>query len=362
MPSTTGKLLFLFVFAGLFHQLPAANAEDTGFSFKDTAGQYLDVLVDGRPVARYMYAYDMSTPQKREETYKPYLHVFDAEGKQVITKGQGGQFTHHRGIFIGWMKMKFNDKTYDRWHMKGGEIVHQKFLDQKAGADEASFTSLANWNEPDGKPFLVEERTMTFRRGPEPARLLIDFHTKLTAPRGDVTLDGDPEHAGIQYRPANEVDGKQTVYVLPKEKANAHKDLDYPWLGETYVLHGKKYSVVDLNHPTNPKNTRFSAYRDYGRFGAFPVATIKKGQSLEFNYRFLIAEGEMPAAATIQKWWDTYAQVSSPSAVPAVSVMPAEGAASKPKVAKPAADATKDPGKPAKKGGKKPAKKQSDTI
>jgi hypothetical protein len=326
----------LLVLAATFLSVPFALAADSGFALKDTAGQHLDVLLDGRAVARFMYAYDTSAPQKRDETYKTYLHVFDADGKEFITKGPGGLFPHHRGIFIGWNRMKFDGKTYDRWHMKGGEIIHRKFLSQNAGADEASFTSLADWTEPDGKAFLVEERTMTFRRGPQPARLLIDFRSKLTAPRGDVALEGDPEHAGIQYRPANEVDTAKTVYVLPKENANAHKDLDYPWAGETYVLRGKTYSVVDLNHPGNPKKTLFSAYRNYGRFGAFPVATIKKGESLEFNYRFLIAEGEMPSAAVIQKSWDGYAAVATPSPVPAVSVMPAEGAKAAPaKASKP---------------------------
>ncbi len=159
-----------------------ARAAEQGFALKDDPGQHLDILLDGRLVARYMYAFDKSTAKRRDETYKPYLHVFDAEGKQPITKGPGGLYTHHRGIFIGWMKITFGDKVYDRWHMKGGEIVHQKFLAQKATADEAAFTSLTHWNEPDGQAFLVEERTMTIRRGPDSGRLMIDFHTKLQRP------------------------------------------------------------------------------------------------------------------------------------------------------------------------------------
>ena len=219
--------------------------------------------------ARYMYAYDKSSPQRLAETYKPYLHVFDADGKQPITKGPGGQFTHHRGIFIGWMKIKFQGQSYDRWHMKGGEIVHQKFRKQSADAGEASFTSLTNWNDAAGKPILVEERTMTFHRAGGPVRLVIDFHAKLTAPRGDLTLDGDPEHAGIQYRPANEVDGKQTTYVFPKEHPNCHKDLDYPWVGETYCCRARSTaSSISIRRriPERPAGRPIATTGGSGRF------------------------------------------------------------------------------------------------
>ena len=46
----------------------AAAADDTavapgaGFALQDKPGEYLDVLLDGKVVARYMYAYDKSTP------------------------------------------------------------------------------------------------------------------------------------------------------------------------------------------------------------------------------------------------------------------------------------------------------------
>jgi hypothetical protein len=299
-------------------------AEEAGFTLKDVAGDHLDVLLDGRVAARYMYAYDKSTKERLHDTYKPYLHVFDAEGAAPITKGPGGQFTHHRGIFPGWMKISFQGKSYDRWHMKGGEIVHREFTKQAAGPDEASFTSRTSWNDESGEPILDELRTMTFRRAAAPARLSIDFVTELTASHGDITLDGDPEHAGVQYRPANEVDSKQTVYLFPGESVNPHKDVDYPWVGETYTLADKQYSVVDLNHPDNPKNTRFSAYRNYGRFGAFPVAKIPSGQTLKLRYRFLIADGPMLSAEIIQRAWDNYAGVKTPSPVPPVVVRKAE--------------------------------------
>ena len=92
---------------------------------KDTKGKHLDILSGEKVLVRYMYEHDISTDEKKHATYKPFLHVFDAAGKAPITMGPGGQYTHHRGIFIGWSKLGFNGKSYDRWHMKDGAIVHQ---------------------------------------------------------------------------------------------------------------------------------------------------------------------------------------------------------------------------------------------
>jgi len=296
---------------------PAHAAE--GFSFADSPGDHLDILFDGKVVARYMYAHDTSTKEKADLTYKPYLHVFDADGTAPITKGPGGQFTHHRGIFPGWMKISHNGKTYDRWHMKGGDIVHQKFAEQHATKDSAAFTSLTHWVAEPGQAMIEEARTMSIRKLPAPGRLLITLETKLSAPLGDIKLDGDPEHAGVQFRPANEIDAKKTTYIFPKADADPTKDRDYPWVGETFSLNGKDHSVVIFNDPKNPKETRFSAYRDYGRFGAFPVAEIKKGESLTLKYGFLIAEGALPSVEYVQQQYDAFAGLKA-SPVPQTTV------------------------------------------
>ena len=99
------------------------------FSWQDTDGEYLDLLFDGKKVTRYMYAYDTSTEQRTFETYKPFHHVYDAEGN-LLTNGPDGStaypkkgilYPHHRGILIGWNKLTF----------EGGEIVvNRDSLDQ----------------------------------------------------------------------------------------------------------------------------------------------------------------------------------------------------------------------------------------
>ncbi len=305
MKKFTSLLCAAVVFAGTAH---------ADFALQDTPGQHMDILQDGKIVGRYMYAYDKSSKEKLTETYKPYLHIFDAEGKAPITKGPGGQFTHHRGIYIGWNKITVagKDKTLDRWHMTGGEQVHQKFLTQEADATHATITSQVNWNDEKGAPFIVEERTLTFRKAPAPAYVQIDFSSKI-APTVDVELNGDPEHAGIHFRPANEVDTKKTTYIYPKEGAKPHADKDYPWVGETFSLNNANYSVLHINHPTNPKDTRWSAYRDYGRFGAFPMAKIKGGESSTFKYRFVVAAGEMLPADAIQTIANDFTGATDPA-------------------------------------------------
>lgn len=301
----------LLVWGCLLSSSPETSlqAEEVQFELVDQPGQHLDVRANQKTVARYQYRYDPSTAESLHDTYKPFLHVMNATGEAPITKGPGGLYTHHRGIFIGWNKIEHAGKTYDRWHMRKGDIVHQEFVDQSAGPGRASFSSLTHWNlgpQDDGQTLLKEKRTMTFLPGQDPVRLIIDFQSTLTPTSGSLKLGGDPEHAGVHFRPANEVDVKQTEYFFPFEGADPRKDHDLPWVGETFQLEGQKHSVVLVNHPENPQETLYSAYRDYGRFGAFFVKEIPEGESLTVRYRFLIIDGSMPEKSLVTKLVEDY--------------------------------------------------------
>jgi hypothetical protein len=300
----------------------AGEPKEAGFSLEDQSGEYLDILYQGKRVARYMYAYDPSTPERLHETYKPYLHIFDADGNTPITKGPGGRFTHHRGIYIGWNRILFEGKRHDLWHMRESRQVHERFLEKEASPTQAGFVSLVKWEGADGRLLLREKRATRLDKVSEPFIAQVDFETGLTAVSGDLQLEGDPNHAGLQYRPANEIIDQETVYLFPREEADPLKDLDYPWVGSSHTIDGKRYSVIHLNHPDNPKNTLYSAYRDYGRFGAFFEAEVKSGETLALKYRILVLEGELPGAGEIQKWWDDFAGVSQPSPAPPITIRP----------------------------------------
>jgi hypothetical protein len=268
------------------------------FVWEECGEGELNLLFGSRRTLRYMHAFDRSMPERLEETYKPYHHVFDSVGEKLLTKGPGGLYSHHRGIFIGWNKLKIGDKEYDFWHMTGVAQRHQRVLYQAAGPVLGHLKTLIHWTDPEGIPVISEEREVTVYRPSAPMILLLDFHTCLKAVAGDLYLDGDPEHAGVQYRAHNDVaEGDETVkatYVFHKDGIDAHKDENLPWAMMSYGLHGKRYTVQHMNHPDNPRPTLYSAYRDYGRFGAFFRKKLKAGETLTLRYRILITEGPMP--------------------------------------------------------------------
>ena len=349
--STALSLLAAGALLSLAQPLSQAYAAE-GFSLSDTPGDHLDVLHDGKLVARYMYASDKATEARRHETYKPYLHIFDAEGKIVITKGPVGEpYPHHRAISVGWngIKVKGIEKAFDRWHMPDGEQVHEKFLEQTADAKHATFTSQVRWTGRGDVPtVLMEERTFTFIPAPAPAYLMIDLSTKIKAVAGDTSLNADPEHSGMQYRPAPELDKSQTTYYLPGANINPHKDRDLAWSGENYTLAGKQFSVVQFNNPENPKPLLTSAYRDYGRMGLTFATKIAANETATYGCRFLIGEGPMFTADLIQKIDNEYTGHNDPT--PEVTVKKAESASppkaqSKPPTAKKDSKDAKDSAK-----------------
>ena len=296
-----------------------------GFAFDITIAEKTHVAVasDGKVVAKLMMANDLSTPEKHHETYKPYLHVFSADGSTRLTKGAGFSFTHHRGIFLGFSKIGYGGKSYDRWHMKGGDQVVTK-----VAQGDNTFTAKIDWQGDTTAPFLTEERRFSFTTPAKPFYLGIELNSAIKPVSGEADMNGDPEHAGAQFRPSELVDTQSTTYILPGEKVDAHKVRDLPWAAEIFTIEGKTFTVVILNHPDNPKGTATSAYRDYGRFGMFPKGKASAESPFKLRYQWLIAEGDVRDAAAFQNAWNVFAGKNDP--VPAVTINDSERKAAKP--------------------------------
>lgn len=276
----------------------------TTFRWHDTPGEYNELRFGDRPVLRYMYkALDDSNPRNRELTYKVYHHVFDPKGTRLVTKGPGGRYTHHRGLFYGYNKIRYDGNNVDTWHCKGDtHLSHEGFLASEEGPVLGRHRVAVDWHGVGKKVFAKEEREMTVYA--VPGGRLIEFASRLRSTGGNVKLAGDPQHAGFQFRADNEVAAKtkgQTYYLRPDGKGKkgetrnwpGRKDfVNLPWNAMSFVLGDQRYTCCYLDKPTNPKEARYSE-RDYGRFGSYFEFDLDGSNSLDINYRIWLQEGEM---------------------------------------------------------------------
>lgn len=296
---------FSLAFPLVFLATTSLYAED--YSVVDQPGEHTDLVSpEGKVLLRYMYARDTSNPERAFDTAKVFAHVMDAEGTNTITKGAGGKFPHHRGIFIGWNKLRHGGKSHDLWHVRNTEQKHRELLKKTANPDGANLTAVIDWIGNDGKPLIEEKRTYSVRQE-DGIHAVVDFTSVLKAIGGDVELNGDPEHAGVQFRPSQQVaDNKSAKYIFHQSDIDPKKIKDLPWVAEDFQVDDQWWSVQHMSHPDNATGARWSAYRDYGRFGPFTVVTIPEGESVTFRYRFRIEEGKSKPRDMLQQAYEDY--------------------------------------------------------
>jgi hypothetical protein len=276
---------------------------------------------DFRPVLRYMNGpYDNSSPEKRNKTYKVFHHLYEPGGTKQVTNGGHSDleketpeglknllFPHHRGLSYAFNRITYDgNRKADTWHCtNGAHTAHVKTLEEVGGHGFARHRVLIDWYGSETDVFAREEREITVYN--VPGGTLVEFASLLKTTGGAVKLDGDPQHAGFQFRAANDVakkTAKQTYYLRVDGKGapgatinwapkNAPKGtVDVPWKAMSFVLDDKRYTVAYLDHPDNPGEARHSE-RDYGRFGYYFEYEVTKENPLRVNYRIWLQNGEM---------------------------------------------------------------------
>ena len=300
MNSILFKILILFPLIGL------NSLFSQTWKWQEEKGKHIDLLYADKKIARYVY--EKLDPQDRERTYKPFHHVYQSDGQNFLTKGPGGKYTHHRGIYFGFSKCSAvngdgKKVNVDTWHCKRGYQTHEKIINQKADKIGATQTVEIVWRVDDGTIFVTEERTLSFSILNDQS-ISIDFRSKLSTDQKIVKLDGDPQHAGFQFRASNEVavsKSKMTYYIRPlsgkDEKGKTknwpqNKDMtNLPWKAQSVSVGGDRYTTVYLDHPSKPKPSFYSE-RDYGRFGSYFKTEITPSTPLHVKYRLNIAHRE----------------------------------------------------------------------
>jgi hypothetical protein len=253
----------------------------------------IDVNVDGKPFSTFHYG--------TLDANKPYLSPLRSASGKVVTRlfpmetveGESRDHMHHRGLWIAYKGVNDinfweNDPSYTE-RGKYGKIVVRK-AEFKQGDKAGTLTAVIDWNDPNGKTLLVEDRTMTFYS--DPKLRTIDILCTLTAGPEVTFLDAHDGLLGIRLaEPFTErkggvmvnAEGLSTMLKAWGKRSN--------WIDYTGVVDGEKLGVAIFD---NPKNLNYPTYwhaRDYGLVSANPLARNAFDSSLE-EAHFKLAAGQ----------------------------------------------------------------------
>ena len=256
------------------------------------------VAPDGSIVAQLQRA--EHNPVRHQQTSKVFHHVFAPDGRQ-LTKGAGGEYQHHRGLFVGWNQVLWRGRTFDFWHCQRGETQRFRGLVPPAElALEGPWQVAAiDWCTGDGERVLEERRALratTLGSGETALDLVID----LRAVDGAVRVAGDPHHSGQHFRALQEfaeANGAPVRYLRPATAQGGKDDVwsGCDWVAAVLPLPQGPVTVLRIEGRDNPQPVSWST-RPYGRFGATFASAVQPGTPLRLGFRYVLAVGERDAA------------------------------------------------------------------
>ncbi|MEX0684940.1 MAG: DUF6807 family protein [Balneolales bacterium] len=296
------------------------QCSNESYSWKQADNISTQLVLNDQPVISYEYpVYDRDN---YSATKKPFHQVYDPLGNGLITKGLGGLYPHHRGIYFGYNHVYVgeSDKQIDIWHARDGErSEHSGFVKEFSGPVMGGHIVSIEWKDHDGVPFIEETREIRVFKQPN-GESLIDFKSTLRALDKPVTLGGDRQHAGVQFRAAQEVveNAESTRFIRPSDWSHVDPTteieeedmMNLPWNAMHFQIEDRPYTVAYISHPDNPDNAEMSERR-YGRFGEFIKHELTKDDPFQLSYRFWIKSGQVPDSDVLDLKNKAYANMAS---------------------------------------------------
>ena len=239
-------------------------------------------------------------PKRHHDTCKVFHHVRALDGT-LLTKGNGGMFQHHKGLFIGWNRTKWNGQRFDFWHMPKQELqVFRGFLPHDAmNMAEGAQVCAIEWITPAGEVVIAERRGLQITEQRADSYTL-HLRSELRAPNGKVRLAGDPQHSGQQLRSPQAfapADATKVAYVRPDDARGHGNDVwtECEWIAAIQRHGADSYTILRVEGAGNRGETKWST-RDYGRFGATRAVDVTAAQPLVLDQYYVIADGARDAA------------------------------------------------------------------
>ena len=119
-----------------------------------------EVRSKDRLAAYYVHApYDK---EQHQATCKVWHEIYSPDGR-LLTKGLGGKYQHHRGLFFGHNVVRRGDETFDFWHCRNGVSQrHVGFVGPAAlqGLNGPWQVVSIDWASANGEPVVHELRAL----------------------------------------------------------------------------------------------------------------------------------------------------------------------------------------------------------
>jgi hypothetical protein len=248
-----------------------------------------EAVCTDRVVAELVAGFDA---QRFADTCKVWHHLYAPDGR-LLSKGLGGDYPHHRGLFLGWNAVRVGGERFDFWHCSHGESEQLVGLTNGGSGQDAAI----EWRTGSGRVLLREHRRLAATaKGAD--LTLLDEDIELTACTA-LRLDGDPQHSGCQFRALQQFaePGTPVHYLRPASAKGGADDIwtDCTWIAAVLPFADRPVTIVRIEAKGNPAPVRWST-RSYGRFGATCTADLAADGVLRLGYRWAIALGELDVA------------------------------------------------------------------
>ena len=298
---------------------PGQESDISGVKFDhNVAKGYVAMQVAGEPLTTYHYD---------QVPFRPYLHPLVGPHGVHMTRaypmvenieGETDDHLHHRSVWVA-----FGDVNgVDHWGETEdcGVQVHRKINKICDGPVLGIFEHELQWQGQDHKPSLSETRRVSVCNTPQDARQL-DLQVILLAGDKPVVF-GDTKEGGIcSVRVATTMDGK-TGGKIENSVGGVGEDETWGkpahWCDYSGVCQGKDVGIAIFDHPLNLRHPTPWHVRNYGLMAANPFGhshyqssllkdgsyTIEAGQTLAFNYRLLLHEGDVAQGNVANRFHD----------------------------------------------------------
>jgi len=260
------------------------------------------------PLARYRFG---NVP------FKPYIdELRTPSGKNILRDAPWDHLHHHALMYaIRVNGCNFWEESNDSF---GKQSLFRMSPVINENGDVRKIKEGLNWNTPEGKTLLSEDRHITVDQHANAT--LLDWQGTLTA-EVDATLGG-PEAGhyyglGMRFLEEMDKDGRFFNDTGNNEREVVRGDESLTlckWMAYTAKLEGQPVTVAMFDHPSNPVPMTVFTMGDASDAFAYMSATmnmhrkaieLKAGESFAFKYRVAVWDGEV-SPETVGKAYAEY--------------------------------------------------------